>query len=364
MFTMLIINPGSTSTKIALWHDAEEIFSQTIIHTAQELKQLSGLADQFEYRKNLILDALLAHQIRLSDLSCIVARGGMLPPIHCGGYEVNDEMIDFLTNHPRMEHASNLGAIIAAAIARPLNIPAYIYDAVVADEMPEIAHITGFPEITRQSFCHVLNSRAMARKAALQSGRSYEESNYVVAHLGGGISISAHHKGHIIDSISDDAGPFSPERSGSTNLMYIVQMCYSGQFSKDEMLKKVRGNGGLKAYLGTHDLIEIEHMIDSGNTLAQRLVEAMGLQIAKGIGSMLCVFRENVDGIILTGGLAYSQRLITEITKTIPPYFPVIVLPGEKEMEALALGGLRIMSGQEKVHIFGKASYSGQINIS
>lgn len=348
MYKILTINPGSTSTKIAVYEDDHEILSHSFEHTMEDLAGFSKLTDQLPFRTNLILDLLDEKGMDLSDLSCVVGRGGMLPPVSAGGYEVNEAMKDVLTHRPSMQHASNLGALIADEIANPLNIPAYIYDAVVSDEMLPEAHITGFPEIERISFCHVLNSRAMAMKVATESGKRYEDMNYVVAHMGGGISVSAHHKGKIIDSVSDDAGSFSPDRSGSVNLMYLVDLCFSGGYTKEDVLKKIRGNGGLKAHLGTHDLREVEKMIDDGDKHAELIYNAQVLQISKGVGIMLGVFEEPIDGVILTGGLAHSNRLTGKVIKRLEHLIPVTVMPGENEMESLAKGGLRIISGKEE----------------
>lgn len=352
MFRILAVNPGSTSTKIAVYEDEKEIFRKTFEHSAEKIEAFDALMDQLPYRTGLITACLKENDIPLDTLSCIVGRGGMLPPVKAGGYLINEAMKTCLIQHPKMIHASNLGALIADEIAKPLSIPAYIYDAVVSDEMLPEAHITGFPEIGRQSFCHVLNSKAAARKAAESQNKKYEDMNFVVAHMGGGISISAHQKGRIIDSVSDDAGPFSPDRSGSVNLMYLVDLCYSKKYKKEEVLKKVRGQGGMKAYLGTHDCKKIEEMIQKGDKCAELIYRAEGLQISKGIGIMLGVFDEPLDGIILTGGMAYSDRLTGMIKKRLEHLLPVVVMPGEFEMEALALGGLRILRKEETVNIF------------
>ncbi len=352
MFRILVINPGSTSTKISVYENEVEIMSISIEHTKNELCKFKEIVEQLNFRKTLVINSLQENNIELDTLSCVVGRGGMLPPIKTGGYKVNQSMKDFLIKHPRMQHASNLGALIASEIAEPLNIPSYIYDAVVADEMIKEAKITGFPEIERQSFAHILNSRAVAMNYSKKVGKNYEDMNYVVAHMGGGVSVTAHSHGRIIDSVSDDAGPFSPDRSGSLNLMYLVELCYSGKYTKDEMMKKIRGEGGMKAHLGTHDLREVEKMISNGDKHALLIYKAQALQIAKGIGIMMCVFNEPIDAVILTGGLAYSEMLTDMISIKIENLLPVIVMPGEKEMEALAFGALRIMEGKETAKDF------------
>jgi len=352
MSRVLVVNPGSTSTKIAVYQDENEIIGKTFTHTDEELSQFPDLNVQTPWRTHMILAFLQQQEFNMGSLSCVMGRGGMLPPIETGGYLVNEEMKDCLMHRQKMQHASNLGALIADSIAAPLGIPAYIYDAVVAGELPPEARVTGFPEIERQSFSHVLNARATARKAAKASGRRFEDCNYIVAHMGGGISISAYQHGRMIDTVSDDAGPFSPDRSGSVNLMYLVDVCFDEGLTKEQVLKKVRGAGGMKAHLGTHDLREVERRIESGDAHAKLIFDAMALQIAKGIGIMMGVFDSPIDAVILTGGLAYSQRLVSEVKRHIEHLLPVVVFPGENEMESLAQGALRILRGEEEAKIF------------
>lgn len=351
-YIILAINPGSTSTKIAVYENTRKLFDASLAHDDQELSRYARVIDQFDMRKECVLKALAEHQVDLKRLSCAVGRGGMLPPVKAGGYLVGDRMKKVLAEGSSSEHVSNLGALIADSIAAPLGIPAYIYDAVSSDELDDVARITGIPEVVRQSFCHVLNSKATARKAAEAAGRSYEEMNFIVAHIGGGISVSAHKKGRIVDVITADGGPFSPERSGSVPLTYVVDMCYSGTYTKAQMLKKIAGMGGLKAYLGTHDCREIERMIADGDTRAAMLYDAQSYQIAKGIGELSPVLKGDVDLIILTGGMAYSAALTQAIGERVSFIGPVAVMPGENELEALALGAYRIMTGQEEASEF------------
>jgi butyrate kinase len=351
-YQILAINPGSTSTKIAVYCDEKEVFSESIDHSDEELAKCTRLKDQFEMRKALVLKALEEHGCSPSMLSAVVGRGGMLPPVNAGGYTVNEAMKRRIIQGPIVAHASNLGALLAAAVAEPVGIPAYIYDAVSSDELKPVAKITGIPEIERQSFCHVLNSKAMARKAAGKVGKKYEDMNYIVAHLGGGISVSAHEHGKIVDVITDDAGPFSPERAGSVPLLYIVDMCYSGEYSKKEILAKLRGMGGLKAYLGTHDCREIETRIQKGDVQAKILYEAQAYQISKGICELLPALTGGPDGIILTGGVAYSKMLTDMVEEHVKRFAPVLLMPGENELESLALGALRILRGEEGVSEF------------
>ncbi len=352
MYRILTVNPGSTSTKVAVYEDENHLISENFVHTAGDLSQFKNLIDQLDYRKDIILSWLKEKNFDMSTLSAVGGRGGTLPPVKTGGYWVNEEMKNYLIKKPRMVHASNLGALLADAIAKPLNIPAYIYDAVTAGELLDIAKITGFPEIERQSFCHVLNSRAMSIKVAKKYGKTYNDMNFIVAHMGGGISMSAHSHGKLIDSISDDSGPFAPDRSGSINLMYLVDLCYSGEYNRREILTKIRGMGGLKAHLGTHDCRLIEKMIENGDEHAKLIYEAQGFQICKGIGMMAGVFEEPIDAIILTGGLANSKMLMDMVVKRVKFIAPIEIIPGEDELEAMALGGLRILRGEEQAWEF------------
>lgn len=351
-YLILAVNPGSTSTKIAVYENTEKLFDASLSHDGQTLSGYSRVIDQFDMRKECVLKALADHGVDLNRLSCVVGRGGMLPPVKAGGYLVNDRMKKVLAEGSSSEHVSNLGALIADSIAAPLGIPAYIYDAVSSDELDDVARITGIPEVVRQSFCHVLNSKATARKAAESAGKSYEEMNFIVAHIGGGISVSAHKKGRIVDVITADGGPFSPERSGSVPLTYVVDMCYSGKYSKEQMLKKIAGMGGLKAYLGTHDCREIEQMIADGDAGAATLYDAQSYQISKGIGELSPVLKGDVDMIILTGGMAYSSMLTRAIEERVTFIAPVAIIPGENELEALSLGAYRLLTGQEKASVF------------
>lgn len=346
-YRILAINPGSTSTKIAVYDDETELFSENVVHTDEELKKYEKVTDELPMRKENVLQALAEHEISLESLAAVVGRGGQLVNIKSGGYQVTEDMKKKLTDPATIEHASNLGALISEAIATPLGLPAYIYDAVGADELPEVAKITGFPEIRRQSFCHVLNSKAMARKVAKNMGISYHKGSFIVAHLGGGISISAHKDGKIIDAIPADGGPFSPERSGSLPLNYIVDMCYSGNYNRREMKKKIAGMGGIKAYLGTSNCIEVEKMIAAGNETAKSVYDAEAYQVAKGIGELAPVLHGQIDAIILTGGVAYSKMLTGMITDYISFLAPVVLMPGENELESLAAGTLRILRGEE-----------------
>lgn len=347
-YKILAINPGSTSTKIAYYEDKEKIFSESIDHDHKELDKFEKITDQFELRKKLIVDAMNKHNINQQELSAVVARGGLIVPLKAGGYIVTEDMKKRIINGPIIPHASNLGALIADAIAKPLGIPAYIYDAVSSDEMDDFAKITGIPEIKRESLCHVLNSKAMARKVGELIGKSYEECNFIVAHLGGGISISAHRKGQICDLIADDCGTFSPERAGTAPLVQMVDLCYSDKYTHKEMQKKIRGNGGLKALLNTSDTREVQRMISNGDKYAEEVYYAMAYQIAKGIAQLSVIFKGSIDGIILTGGVAYSEILTNWIKEYVSFLAPIYIQPGENELESLAFGAFRILNGEEE----------------
>ncbi|MBQ7870759.1 MAG: butyrate kinase [Oscillospiraceae bacterium] len=354
----LIINPGSTSTKLALYVDREKKIQENIEHPAAELQQFDKVTDQVPFRTQVIRDFMERNGIRGEELSAIVGRGGLVFGLRTGGYRVNEELCEALVNDEYSQaHASNLGGLLARALAEPYGIPAFIYDAVTSGELTEVAKITGIPDIQRRSFCHVLNSRAMAIRYAREHGKNYEDLNLIVAHLGGGTSASVHAGGRIIDSVGDDDGQFSPERSGSVPSLELIRLCYSGQFTKAEMQKKVRGRGGMYAHLGTSDCRVIEQMIRDGDTHADLIFQAQAYQIAKCIGLLSIVLKGQCDAIILTGGLAHSKDLTDRITDYVRSIAPVCVMPGENEMEALALGGLRILSGQEtanEYHLPGK----------
>lgn len=359
-FRILAINPGSTSTKIAFYEDEAEMFYSNIQHKQEDLRGYGAITNQLDFRKETVLNEIKCKDLNLATLSAVVGRGGMFPPLLAGGYIVDENMKRMIYSDKIGDHASNLGALIAASIADPLGIPAYIYDAVSADEFCELARITGMPEFTRRNFSHVLNTKAMGRKYAWENGGNYKDYNLLMAHLGGGISISAHQKGRIIDSISDDGGPFSPERSGSIPLDFIVDMCYAGKYTKAQVNRKIRGGGGLKAHLGTADCREVEKMIAGGDEHAKLVYQAMGYQIAKGIGNLSTVFDGPIDAIILTGGVAYSKMITDMVIKRVKFIAPIVVYPGENEMKSLSLGALRILRGEEKAMNYSAGPNNGE----
>ncbi len=347
-YKIFVVNTGSTSTKIALYEDDKEVFVKNLSHSDELINSFDDVQDQLNMRLEFVRSYLKEMNFDVKDLSCVVTRGGMLLPVKSGAYKINDIMLDRVENHPVMEHASNLAAPIGYDIAKEAHVPSYIYDSVMTDEFPEIARISGMPDIARASTSHVLNTRAMAIKYSKSLGKKYEDLNIIVAHLGGGISINLHHKGQIIDLVSDDEGPFSPERAGRVPCRELINLCYSGKFDKKTMQRKLRGNGGLKAYLNTIDAREVQRMISEGNEYAKLIYEAMAYQIAKGIGELATVVEGKVDVIILTGGIAYSEILTSWIKNRVSFIGPVEIMPGENEMEALAYGALRVLRGEEE----------------
>lgn len=354
MYKLLILNPGSTSTKVAIFEDEKEIFCKTIRHDPQELIEYKNVFSQYLFRKKTILKMLEEENIDLSSLHAIVGRGGMLRPLKGGVYAVNETMIKELEAGEYGEHASSLGAIIAVEIGTSLQIPSYIVDPVVVDELEDIARISGMPEIKRRSIFHALNQKAVARKAAKELGSTYESMNFVVAHLGGGISVGAHQKGRVIDvnNAVDAEGAFSPERSGGIPVGDLAKLCYSGKYTYEEIKKKITGKGGLFAYLGTSDGREVEKRIDAGDKEAELIYEAMAYQTAKEIGAYATVLKGSVDAIILTGGLLYDINIRKWLIERVGYIAPVKVYPGEDEMAALAESGLRVLRGEEKALVY------------
>ena len=349
---ILAINPGSTSTKIALYKKTELAWSESIEHDRETLSKYANIYDQFEMRLELVRAALRSHGTSPDELMATVGRGGLLPPVKAGAYYVNQELIDTLRYKPVNEHASNLGAALADAIAKPLSIPAFIYDPVTVDEMEPIAKITGLKEMKRIGQGHNLNMRAAAIKYAESVEKKYKELNILVAHLGGGITLSLHSRGQIIDMISDDEGPFSPERAGGLPGFQLIKMATSGDYDYKSMMKKVQRQGGLMAYFNTSDLREVFDLADKGDEQAKLVSEAMAHNVAKNIGKLSVVTCGEIDAIVLTGGIAYSERFTGWIEKRVKFIAPVVVIPGENEMEALAMGALRVMRGEENAREF------------
>lgn len=351
---LLVINPGSTSTKIAIFKDEKKIWSEVIRHPIEELQVFKKVINQSEDRKRSIEQALKNSGHSLHCFSAIVGRGGLLKPIPGGTYIVNEKMVADLKKGTYGEHASNLGALIALELAKPLKLPAYIVDPVVVDEMEPVARLSGLPELPRKSIFHALNQRAIARRFCQEYEKTYDQVNLIIAHLGGGISVAVHQRGRVVDvnNALDGDGPFSPERAGSLPVGGLVRMCTSGKHKPDEIAKKLAGKGGLVAYLGTNDARVVEQMINVGNEEATMVYKAMAYQVAKEIGACATVLAGNVDGIILTGGLAHSKRLTDWIIEKVNFLASVTVYPGEDEMSALAAGALRVLKKEEKALVY------------
>jgi butyrate kinase len=350
MYKLLIINPGSTSTKFAVYEDERMVYLYTIRHTAEDFKPYKTVFDQYEFRKKLILDKLNEENINLSEFSAIVGRGGMVRPIESGVYAVNDKLIADLKSSIGGEHASNLGGVLAMEIADGIpNCQAFIADPIVVDELQDVARISGLPQIPRRPTFHALNHKAIARKFAAERGTTYEKLNLVIAHLGGGVSVAAHRHGKVVDTNQalDGFGPFSPERAGTIDAGVLVRMCFEGKYTREEILKMLNGNGGLMAHLGTNDVILAFQRADAGDAYAKLVLDGMAYCVAKEIGAMLVVLEGKADAVLLTGGIVYSQYIVDYITKMVSPYANVVVYPGENEMEALALSGLRVLRGEK-----------------
>ncbi|RSK27779.1 butyrate kinase [Bacillus sp. HMF5848] len=346
---ILTINPGSTSTKIGVFEDDRPILEQTLRHDTEDLNKFETIFEQYEFRKHSILSVLDREGINLSKLSAVCGRGGLLRPIAGGTYEVNERMLEDLRTGYNGQHASNLGGILANEIANGLNIPSFIVDPVVVDEMEPIAKVSGFPLIERKSIFHALNQKAVARKVANQLGMTYEAAKLIVVHMGGGITVGVHRNGRVIDvnnGLNGD-GPFSPERAGTVPAGDLAALCFSGDYYRDEINSMLVGKGGLVGYLGTNSGIDIEKRIQQGDQEAKKIYTAMAYQVAKEIGSASAVLTGKIDAIVITGGLAHSQYLIELIQQYVSWIADIIVVPGEDELKALAEGALRVLRGEE-----------------
>lgn len=351
-FRILAINPGSTSTKVAVYDDENLIMSESIAHSSEELSKYKCNMDQLEMRTEAIEKLLIEKGIDVKSLSAVVGRGGALPPVKSGAYRVNDLMIDTLKNRPILDHASNLGAVIAKSIADSVGIDSFIYDSISVDEMSDVARISGLKDFERTSMGHALNTRAMALKYAKDKGLDYKSLNLIVAHVGGGATVYLHEHGQMSDMISDDEGPFSPDRSGRVPCIALIEECYANNFSLYDMKKKIRGRGGIYSYLNTNDLRKVEEMISDGDKYAEIVYDAMVYQMAKAIGEMATVVDGDVDAIIVTGGIAYSKMFTSKLMQKVGFISHVEIMPGENEMESLAFGALRVLKGEEQAREF------------
>lgn len=346
-FRVLAINPGSTSTKIAVFEDEKNIFSLNIKHSSEKIASFGAIADQYDFRREEILKALEEKEISL-DFQAVVGRGGLIRPVEGGTYLVNDLMVEHL-RFPQKHHASNLGGLIAHQIAKEVNVPAFIVDPVVVDELEPLARISGHPRFERLSIFHALNQKAIAHRAAKELDKKYEESNFIVAHLGGGISVGLHKNGKVVDvnNALDGDGPFSPERSGGLPVGQTIENCFSG-LSKEELKKMVVGAGGFVAYLDTNDGLTVEKAVRAGDEKSKLIYEAMAYQVSKEICSLAAVTGGKIDAIVLTGGLVYDKEYLARwISERVEFLAPVLVYPGEDEMLALAEGALRVLRGED-----------------
>lgn len=350
---ILTINPGSTSTKLAIFQEESKIIGESVSHPAEELCKYTRIIDQKDFRTRLTQEFLRQHDFPAEKLSAVVGRGGVLTPMESGTYLVTPEMMEYLENN-RIEHAANLGAIIAHRIASPVGIHSYIVDPVVVDEMEDIARVTGLPEITRKSLLHALNQKAAAREAAKTLGKPYNQLNLIVAHLGGGISIGAHKKGRIMDTNNglNGDGPFSPERAGSIPAWQLIELALSGKYSQMELKKMLTGKGGLVAHLNVNDVRDVEKMITAGDEKARLVYDAMAYNVAKQIGALAAALAGEIDAIVLTGGIVFNDMFVGLVRRRIAFLAPVILLPGEDEMKALAFGALRVIRGEETAKIW------------
>ncbi len=350
-FQILAINPGSSSTKLALFSNEHALFTETLQHGQTELAPFAGrpILAQLEFRLEKILVSLRAHEVDLQQLAAVAARGGLLKPLASGTYHVNDLMLADLRRAERGEHASNLGAFLAHELAAPTRCPAFIVDPVSVDEWPPVARLSGLAGLERECLSHALNTKAIAKRFAREHGRDYANLRLIVAHLGSGISISAHENGRMIDvTNSREEGAFSTERAGTLPVMKLVDLCFSGKFSRKEIETRIFGEGGIYSYLGTKALAEVLRRCQAGEEQAQLVYEAMLYQISKEIGAMAAVLAGKVDAILLTGGMLHAQEVGTALQQRVEWIAPVFCYPGEDELQALAEGALRVLRGEEK----------------
>lgn len=349
-FRILAINPGSTSTKLAIYHDEKAIAETTVRHKPGTFAGCDGIHGQKDIRMQCLYAFLAEHGIDPAGLDAVVGRGGLVKPIESGTYVIGEKILRDLRRGAAGTHASSLGGIMAAEIGRAYGLPAYMVDPVVVDEMEPVARLTGIPGIERRSVFHALNTKAVAREAAKALGIRYEDGRFVIAHMGGGISVGAHRYGRVIDvnDALNGEGPFSPERCGGVPVQPIIEMCFSGQYTREEMLAMVSRQGGMLAYLGTNDLMRVEKMVRGGDEFATLVMDSMAYQVSKEIGAMAAVLEGRLNAIILTGGLAHSTRFCGAVKQRVDPIAQVITHPGEEELLALAQGVLRVLRGEAR----------------
>ena len=350
----LIINPGSTSTKIGVFEDETLLFEETLRHSTEEIAQYASIVDQKDFRKEIITNLLKSKDFDINSLNMVVGRGGMLKPIPGGTYAVTDDLLHDLKIGKQGQHASNLGGILAREIGDSIGVPSFIVDPVVVDEMCDIARYSGVPELPRTSVFHALNQKAVAKRYAKENGKAYDSLNLIVVHMGGGVSVGAHLNGRIIDVFNalDGDGAFSPERAGGAPVGALIKMCFSGQYTEKEVYKKFVGNGGFNAYLGTNDMRDVEKMVLAGDAKATEVRDAFVFQVAKDIGSMAAVLKGKVDAIVVTGGIAYDKGVVAGLKDACEWIAPFTVYPGEDELGALVQGGLRVLNGEEEAKVY------------
>lgn len=349
-FMILAVNPGSTSTKVAVYQDEEKLLEESVRHSKTELDNCGSVPNQKELRKQIVLKVLQEHGLRLQQMDAVVGRGGLIDPIDSGTYTINERMLDDLVHSEAGVHASSLGGRIAWELGEEASAPSFVVDPIVVDELDPYAKLTGWPGIERRSIFHALNQKTIARMCAQDMGRQYEDCRFIVAHMGGGITVGAHRYGRIIDvndALSGE-GAFTPERTGAVPALPLIELCFSGSYTKEEMIDKVTKTGGMTGYLGTNDLRRCERLIREGDEYAALILESMAYQVCKEIGAMVAALEGRVDAIILTGGLAHSNRFVSSIKQRVALIAPVKVYPGEDEMRALAAGALRVLRGQEQ----------------
>ena len=346
----LIINPGSTSTKIGVFEDETLLFEETLRHSTEEIAQYASIVDLKDFRKEIIVNLLNEKNFDINSLNMVVGRGGMLKPIPGGTYAVTDELLEDLKIGKQGQHASNLGGILAREIGDSIGVPSFIVDPVVVDEMMPIARHSGVPELPRTSVFHALNQKAVAKRYANEIGKAYTDLNLIVVHMGGGVSVGAHKNGRVVDIFNalDGDGAFSPERAGSVPSGALIKMCFSGKYTEKEVYKKIVGNGGFNAYMGTNDMRDVEKAVLAGDEKAIEYRDAFVLQVAKDMGSMACVLDGKVDQIIVTGGIAYDKGVVAGLKERAEWIAPFTVYPGEDELLALVQGGLRVVNGVEE----------------
>ena len=349
----LILNPGSTSTKIAIFQSEKMIFSKSIRHPQEELEKFATIMDQKDYRSQAVMDTCSEEKIDFAEIAGVIAIGGLLYSGVGGVYEVNDTMLQDLMAGTYGEHAANLGGVLAAEIAGRLNIKAYIADPITTDELQDVARMSGLPDIVRSGKTHTLNQKAVASRAARELGKSYESCSLVVVHLGGGISVAAHRGGLIIDTNDPRGeGPFCMDRIGGVNALEVAKLCFSGKYTKDEMLKRINGGGGVVAYLNTRDFFDVMRLRAEKNPEAIAVYDALAYQIAKEIGAEVAVLCGNVDAIVFTGGMAREEEFINDIKRYAGHFAKTIVYPGEFELEALAAYAAQVQNGEIKPRIY------------